>query len=284
MRLLGVVLGVVLLVVGCGSVDEKPIDARPKDTSMPTPDTPGIDMPVATCVASPAGLRVRYRAENNPMDHGGAFAGVQVGANFGYTPGKFGSAFLLDGVDDTVTISDGDQLWPSGALSIEAWVKTTATVNGNVVSKYACGNVCAANNGSLAYFAMYVSAAGKAVFEFRPDAVTTENITSATSVAAVNDGAWHHLIGVRDATANNALIYVDGALSATVSASAAQFGPMTNVDGDVDLITIGSSVRAGMTTYNGYFNGAVDELAIYHSALTAAQVSAIYAAPEGKCL
>jgi hypothetical protein len=278
------ILGVVLLVVGCGSVDEKPIDARPADMQMSTPDTPGIDMPAATCVASPAGLRVRYRAENNANDHGGAFAGVQVGANFGYTPGKFGSAFLFDGSDDLVTVNDGDQLWPSGALTIEAWVKTTTTVNGNVVAKYACGNVCAANNGSLAYFALYVSAAGKAIFEFRPDAVTTENVTSVTSPASVNDGTWHHLVGVRDATATNALIYVDGALGATVSASAAQFGPMTNVDGDVDLVTLGSSVRPGMTTYSGYLSGAVDEVAIYHTALSAAQISAIYAAPEGKCL
>ena len=31
-------------------------------------------------------------------------------------------------------------------------------------------------------------------------------------------------------------------------------------------------------------NGAIDEVAIYHGALTAQQISAIYSAPDGKCL
>ena len=43
-------------------------------------------------------------------------------------------------------------------------------------------------------------------------------------------------------------------------------------------------VTGGATTYESLFVGLIDEVAIYHSALTAAQVTAIYNAPDGKCL
>jgi 2-methylisocitrate lyase-like PEP mutase family enzyme len=40
---------------------------------------------------------------------------------------------------------------------------------------------------------------------------------------------------------------------------------------------------AGATTYTGFFAGAIDDVAFYASALTGAQVAAIYAAPDGEC-
>ena len=48
---------------------------------------------------------------------------------------------------------------------------------------------------------------------------------------------------------------------------------MSNLDNEVDLVRIGT-----------VFVGAIDEVAIYHGALSSTQVSAIYSAPDGKCL
>jgi hypothetical protein len=274
--------GIAVMVVGCGSVDSKQVDARMADTGSGSASDASIDTP-ATCAATPSMAKARYRAENNANDHLGNFNGTAVGANFSYAAGKYGQGFQLDGTDDAVTINDGDQMWPAGSLTIEAWIKTTSTrPTSMIVSKYACGNACPSGS-SLAYFGLYTDATGHPGIDFRPDG--TQDITSLiASTVAVNDGMWHHIVGVRDATAMTASVYVDGALAASASPVAAQFGAMTNADNDVDLVTIGASVVAGMTTYTSLYPGVIDEVAIYHSALTAAQVSAIYSAPQGKCL
>lgn len=267
--------------IGCGSVDGKQIDARAADTNGNGSDASNDAAP--TCVTTPSGAKARYRAENNANDHLGNFNGTAVGANFSYAAGKYGQAFQLDGVDDTVTINDGDQMWPAGSLTLEAWIKTTATKPSNVIiSKYSCGDQCPA--GITAYFALYTSATGHPGMDFRPDAPTQDITQIVATTVTVNDGMWHHIVGVRDSVANVGSVYVDGVLAVSANPDAAQFGPMTNVDGDVDLVTIGASVVAGQTTYTSFFAGVIDDVAIYHSALTAAQVSEIYSAPEGKCL
>jgi hypothetical protein len=269
-----------VMLAGCGSVDGgSKIDAAIGDSTVDAPP----DTAAPTCATSPSMMRVRYRAENNTNDHTGNFNGTPVGTNFSYTTGKYGMAFQLDGSDDVVTIADGDSLWPSGSLTVEAWVKTSATQAANIiVCKYACGGTCV-NNASTAYFCLSTSASGQPVFEFRPD--SSDTITGVTAtLATVNNGAWHHLVGVRDAAAMTASLYVDGALATSAMPAAVQFGAMTNADNDVDLVTIGASIVGGQTSYQSWFAGAVDEVAIYHSALTASQVSAIYNAPDGKCL
>jgi hypothetical protein len=267
--------------VGCGSVDSKQIDARPADTSNGSGSDASIDGG-ATCAATPAAAKARYRAENNANDHLGSFNGTAVGTNFSYAAGKYGQAFQLDGSDDTVTINDGDQMWPAGSLTLEAWIKTTSANTQNIISKYTCGSQCPTGM-SLAYLALVVEAGGHPRLDFRPDA-TADITTVVASTMAINDGNWHHIVGVRDATAMMALVYVDGTLAVSATPAAEQFGAMTNTDNEVDLVTIGSTINAGMTTHAGFFAGAIDEVAIYHSALTTAQVSAIYSAPEGKCL
>lgn len=264
---------------GCGSVTGDPPDAKTADSPGGGSDT------AATCATVPPGLKARYRAENNANDATGMFNGTAMGANFSFTPGKYGSAFLLDGVDDVVAVSDGDQLWPSGALTLEAWMKSTrppaANTSAAIICKYACGDQCPQSGMSLAYFCMYLDAMGKIGFDFRPDA--SDVTSTVTSPNVVTDGNWHHLVGVRDAAAMMQLLYIDGALAVSSNPAAVQFGPMTNLDSNEDLVGIGANVKAGLTTFEGFLTGAIDEAAIYHSALTASEISAIYAAPDGKC-
>jgi hypothetical protein len=273
----------VVLVAGCGSVgsNEKMDAAVVVDTAVShdvAPDTP------PTCAPTPSGLKARYLAENNANDKTGTFNGVATGTNFTYTTGKYGAAFLLDGSDDKVVIDDGDLLWASGSFTLEAWIKATTLPAGtsSIIAKYACGNQCVSNM-SNAYFALYLSQNGRPGLDFRPDSPSQDITSIVASAATVNDGNWHHIVGVRDATAQMGVVYVDGALAASASPAVEQFGPMTNADSDNDRVVIGGTVVAGQTSYTNLFPGAIDEVAVYHSALTAAQVAAIYAAADGKC-
>lgn len=278
-------LALVCLLVGCGSVsnDKKqdaavtPDDATVTDDALP-------DTAMATCAPTPTGLRARYRAENNADDKTGSFPGTAVGASFTYVPGKYGQAFSLDGVDDHVAIADLEQLWPNDqSLTLEGWIKMgDATTSHTVVCKYACGDQCP-NNLSLAYYCLYVNGSGFPVFDFRADAEQDYQQVVASTVT-VDDNNWHHLVAVKNNVAQSATMYVDGVSVATITPAAAAFGAMTDDDSSPDPVTIGAAAVAGNTTYESRFVGQLDEVAIYHSALTAAEVTAIYNAPEGKCL
>lgn len=266
------------MTVGCGSVTPDQM----LDASSPV-DAPG-DSASSTCVQAPAGLRARYRAENNATDHAGNFNGTSLGVNFSYTPGKYGNAFQLDGVDDVVTIDDSEQLWPIGSFSLEAWIKTTASNPYNiVVCKYACGNVCTAGS-SNSMFCLYTDKDGHPVFEFRREAGAGAIQGAKATLATVNDAAWHHLVGVRDVTALTGSLYVDGVLATTINPAAVEFGSMTNADGDTDRVSVGANAVNGQLNYQYWFAGAIDEVAVYHSALSATEVMAIYRAADGKCL
>jgi hypothetical protein len=87
---------------------------------------------------------------------------------------------------------------------------------------------------------------------------------SAGSPAAVTDGKWHHLVGTYDG--KQVCLYVDGQQAACQAAGSIYYQP--------DLVAIG---RDG--GYSGsYFNGRIDEVTIYGTALSAAQVQAHYLA------
>jgi hypothetical protein len=63
------------------------------------------------------------------------------------------------------------------------------------------------------YWRLGTNGSGYPFFQCRSDSVT---VTTATGSTLVNDGAWHHIVGVRDASGNMTL-YVDGVSAATAT-------------------------------------------------------------------
>jgi hypothetical protein len=80
----------------------------------------------------------------------------------------------------------------------------------------------------------------------------------------VTDGAWHHLVGTYDGA--NTCIHVDGVRLGCAAASKMYYQP--------DQVAIG---RDGGFS-GSYFNGSIDEVAIYGAALSPAQVQSHFAA------
>jgi len=99
----------------------------------------------------------------------------------------------------------------------------------------------------------------------------------------VGDGNWHHIVGVRDVGVGQHLLYVDGTMARADPIGGADLGPITNVDGESDPLTIGAGRTGGSDAKTAHLLGGVDEVAYYESSLTASQVAAIYAAPDGIC-
>lgn len=261
----------------CGGVNEIPKDAAVKQDA-PASDGRGID--AATCVPTPSNLNARWRGDGNTNDDSGnAYNGTAIGT-LSYTPGKHGMAYLFDGSSNFVRINEGDALWPSASFSVEAWVKTTSTSGGQLVMKYQCAGSCPAP--SYAYYSLRFDTSGNPIFEFRSDASATAAIITDTT-HNIADGNWHHLVGVRDVPGQKAVLYLDGAVAGMLTVTGDNLGAMTNTDSETDFVTLGAGTVGGTQNPTTHLAGALDEVAFYKSALTAAQVAAIYAAPEGVC-
>ena len=173
----------------------------------------------------------------------------------GFAAGIFGQGFDFDGADDYVTFGTGPVITGKGPFAVEAWVATTdpegviiqqrsaAVFNGEYVLSID-GMFLAGNPGRVCW-ATY----GNDLFGF-----------NFCSTKTVNDGAFHHIAGVREADGTGR-IYIDGVLDSSQSAP-----PRTLVTIDVYL---GKDVRDGIRALDGQ----IDEVSIWNRALTACEVA-----------
>jgi hypothetical protein len=269
---------VLVILAACGSVANEQKDAAIDSRSIDAAQDAGID--AFTCAANPAGLAGRWRAEMNVNDDLSASTATQVGGVV-YSPGKHGFAFVLDGSSKYVSVADNDALWPSGSFSVEAWIKTTGSASSMVLQKYQCSNFCPSNQ-ATALYSLFMSSTGVPGFDVRTDTSDTI-VTISDSQHLVNDGNWHHLVGVRNVTAGQLMIYVDGAIGASIGISGTELEALSNEDAEVDPVVIGAGITGGTNTHHSFFNGSIDEVSYYSSALTAQEIARLYAAPEGAC-
>jgi len=173
--------------------------------------------------------------------------GTISGAN--WTTGKSYSGLSFDGVNDYASVPDANSLDISGSYSYEVWFKTNTT-NNRVAMEKGTNQLFILQPAGDALF--YGHAPGK----------------SATS-PPIWDNQFHHLAIVYDSSSTAIKLYIDGSLfhNSTIIA------PVPNAN----ALYIGS--RAG-TQY--FWNGTLDELAIYSKALGAAEVLAHYNAGKAK--
>lgn len=149
----------------------------------------------------------------------------------------------------TSTVQDN----PPDLFTLEAWFRTTSTTGGRIV-----GRDTAATRNPKVDRLLYLDAAGHVAFAVKPNATRA----TVASAGTFNDGQWHHVAGVL--SPDGMKLYVDGELSGT--------------DPDV---TVGEHLSIGYwrvgggspaTDLPGAFLGAIDEVAVYKRALTAAEI------------
>jgi PKD repeat protein len=154
-----------------------------------------------------------------------------------------GSALDFEGIDDYVSIQDNPDLnFGTGDFTVEFWMNTTLTdvQNDALIAK---------TDGAL--LKLWLGRSGdKAGFN-----ITTGN--QLTSLTSINDGAWHHIAGVR--TAGTLQLYVDGILEAS------ETGRTGDVSSSYDFI-IGNYAGAF------FYGGKVDNLGIWNVARSATEI------------
>jgi Ca2+-binding RTX toxin-like protein len=104
-------------------------------------------------------------------------------------------------------------------------------------------------------------------------AINVGDTAGAKSTTVVADGTWHYVAMTRNATTGQTELYVDGALESTVTANGLK-GAITNVFGIGYTNGVNNDFSRNITN-DKYLNGAIDDLRIYSSVLTAEQVQSI---------
>lgn len=164
-------------------------------------------------------------------------------------PGILSSSIYLGGSGFIGIPNTADLNNTASVTTVSAWVNTTVRNNGKVFSSW---------DGANGY-QLYVNTAGK---------VTTWSDTGGALVgtAVVDDGSWHHLVAVWDGM--NINLYVDGKLDAS---GARSFHAQTK-DNQIGAQCSG----AGSTSCGTYFDGRIDEVAIWKKALNTTEVLQLY--------
>lgn len=174
--------------------------------------------------------------------------GTNVGATYGVS-GRYNTAMQFDGSSNYIDIPNSASLNPANTLTLEAWVRW------NIVPS--TGNSWAQiidKNGDNGYQIQHSS--GNSAFEFALQ--TSSARTYIIGTTAPVQGIWYHVVGVYDGSTIK--IYVNGNLEGT-----------NNLTGTI--LTNTSNVNIGRRTSNDrYFNGVIDEVAIYNRALSQPEI------------
>ncbi|MDR7234329.1 PKD domain-containing protein [Agrococcus sp. BE272] len=155
---------------------------------------------------------------------------------------------------------------PGSAFSVELWFNSTTTRGGKLIG------LGSAQTGSSSSYDrhVYMRNDGRLTFGVYPGQVRT-----VTSGAAYNDGQWHHVVATQ--SSGGIALYVDGvrvAQDASVT-SAQTYTGFWRIGGD----NLGSWPSAPSSAY---FEGLIDEVAVYETALTDVQVQQHHAVGEGQ--
>jgi hypothetical protein len=191
---------------------------------------------------------------------GNGHPAVFVGGAF-WGPGKAGSGLLLDGISGYADVGV-PLVNMRKSYSVVVWARLTSTAT------WATALSEDAVRGSA--FGLKLRGDGTNDFDFDVETSDAPNpgFLVAESTTKAQPLVWVHLAGVYDANAKGTLkLYVNGALEATIAAGQT-------------FAAAGGHFVIGRGLYNGtigsYFTGTLDEVAVYDTALSDAEVKAVF--------
>lgn len=207
----------------------------------------GLSNPDAGTIADATGVNPLQFTYDDPEDFW-----------LGEAEAKSGGALRIDGIDSFVTVPTSKSLDIGGdAVTLAAWVKLTELPSEQLESFGAIYD--SANDAYVFYLD-----SGNAELRFKVTATGAERPGIAEAELVLDE--WIHIAGVYDGSASEARIYLNGALMDTHG------GPT----GDVRTGQIAGIGRNGEAEAS-FFNGAIDDLAVWSRALTPEEVASLAA-------
>jgi hypothetical protein len=214
-----------------------------------------------------------WRAEGSGEEFfGGPPAANSGGA--GYGAGLVGQGFLLDGVDDRVTVPDDDSLdfGPEDDFTVELWFRTSSSqlVHWLVDKRNASGFVNSLPSDGAAGYSLFLYD-GHPGFQMGvgpSDSPRVLLFLNPFNAADLRDGEWHH-VAARVERGKDVQLWADGVLLAATSVTAFRDGSVRNDE----PLRIGHHATA---VTDGFHAGAIDEVIVHRRAIAADEISATF--------
>lgn len=211
------------------------------------------------CTQVPSGIVSWYPADESTAEEGNAVDIVSHnngtllnGATF--VPGKVGTAFSLDGVDDNIEVPDKNSL-DLNQLTIDAWINRTTTADARIVDKITAG-------GSDGYALDIINNHLRLII----------GGASVVGTTAIETGTYTLVAGTFDGTTLS--VYVNGTLDGTTTVES------TQTPANALTLHIGSD----STGSGNLFGGQIDEVELFNRALTQGEIQSLVDADSaGKC-
>lgn len=198
------------------------------------------------------------------LDESSGNAADSVGSNtmtnsgtVSFAAGKINNAATFDGTNYLSKSSQVGLPTLTSSFSMQAWVNFTAT---NSRSK----GIFSGDGDWSGFLADSGQSNGKVQFGFYNGSSFYRKYSS----SAINDGSWHHVVGVRDRSANTIELFIDGVSQGTVSTSG-------------DPVKNGSTPAYIGSLAGDNWIGSIDEVAYWSRALTSTEVEELYASGSG---
>lgn len=192
-----------------------------------------------------------FNGNTNDAVTSGAINGTNTGATL--TTDRFGnadSAYYFDGTDDSIEVGQAGSFEDSDSFSFNVWINSTG--GGNFIRTEGGG-------GSWGWFVRFVGEGKIQIWEGTYTSYTAETTES------YNDGNWHMVTFVRDASNIIGRLYVDGEEKCHYDMPS---GPQPLTSAYLDYL--------GSYGDGEFFSGKMDEVRLYNKALTAEEVAALY--------
>ncbi|KKQ84253.1 MAG: hypothetical protein UT08_C0020G0002 [Candidatus Woesebacteria bacterium GW2011_GWB1_38_8] len=178
--------------------------------------------------------------------------------------GKFGAAWFGNG-SVWMTKSDDADLNFAGSqdFSLSLWVKSSSA-NNPAASEFLINKHLPTNNPG---YRLYFNTSGQLVCEIDDDTTSFPEDTASSSTDYY-DAQWHNVLCERDITGDDLNLYVDAKL----------VDDDGNLDATGDLSNTGNFTLGSENVIDGTdeFNGYIDEVKIFRSALDSNQVKVLY--------
>ncbi|MDG6220947.1 MAG: LamG domain-containing protein, partial [Candidatus Thermoplasmatota archaeon] len=227
-------------------------------------------LPMEARAETPVPVSAYYFDEGTGQVAGDSFGtnhgrlGTTAGADASdpaWTSGISGKALYFDGVDDRVVIPDDPTLDFTTQLTASVWIRLDADP-GNywpVIEK--------ANTDTDASYMIYITPTNY----FRPHIRSGGNLWRYGDVTSVPlaVGVWYHLAYTYESASGTMTAYVNGTARSITWTSQPVPGDTIRVSA-ADLL-VGNSTRGGT-----FFNGAIDQLRLWGTALSPSEIQNIY--------
>jgi hypothetical protein len=241
------------------------VDARVAAATLPPPNRPRKAATLAVLIIS---CSIGVQAELVGLWHldesSGATTADSAGSHPGtlfnspqWTSGIHSNALSFDGSSQYVRLNSGAILGTSPNLTIEAWIKPNNNSFYGRWEVYCEGN----SSDTIIELALYNNFNGTYSPYFTICGSIGQTVTAPTALAC---GAWHQLAAVLQ-NGSGGILYVDGQPVATNASMTAPSGAATETD------------LATFTPFSSrYFGGIIDEVQVFNTTRTAAQILADY--------